>query len=52
MEARGEESLLVQVNGSLKRGALEVGGKLGEGGVPGDQGANGEKSQRGASGWV
>lgn len=42
MEARGEGSLLMQVNRSLKRGALEVGGKPGEGGVPGDQ-AKGEE---------
>lgn len=33
----------MQVNRSLRKGALEVGGKLGEGGIPGDQGANGEE---------
>lgn len=43
MEARGEGSPLMQLNRNLRRGALEVGRKLGEGGVPGDQGANGEE---------
>lgn len=39
----------MQVGRSLRRGALEVGGNLGEGGVPGDQGANEEEVKGGAS---
>lgn len=49
METRGEGSPLMQVGRSLRRGALEVGGNLGEGGVPGDQGANEEEVKGGAS---
>lgn len=41
----------MQVNRSLRRGALEVGGKLGEGGIPGDQGANGEEVREESVTW-